>query len=884
MAHDPSGDRKVLHSKRRLRVLLGVLALALLTVLAYLWLFRETRKAADVRLSQEIFGLLGVKTPRLPIEQPGAVAWLDQQIRLGTGDPKNLESPGRRLPRDFQPIQTCLEEAARELDVKIFGADRDVGISFDLERDLEFRVQAAVDVDIEGRPGGRKMAMTRLKRLHVQDDMKPRPGPFLEWAAPYLAIAGGRLLEVENGTLRLGTESLEASEGILTTYRIARVYALSEDGSLISFPFHSLYSDGQGVPETDQGLLEKESAELRGRRLLPRLLADGFYFRSSFAELRDPHSERRTQLFFDEVWNSGFYLDTGGHGLVTTLVIPVIDQRSGQRGQPADLRMVIGVDIALELEWDEIAKKIEPQTVVRVELETPQGKRDSRPIWEVLQALKPDDDNESLREILETLSEEGEQVEGPLYYQAVGNESIALFQVGLRGDREQWLVVFFPQLKSNSILISGLLTVVILSLGFLAAVAVKNVQSDEEVRNLSNLLSTMRTPLATVDADDVTVFGNEAARKLGIRRGKRILDLIPEGAARDHYEAMHGLTHVGAGVEERQSGDGKAPRAYGLYLMLKGENGDDETRYTVIRSVSVTRRIRSLKADKGHRLAILFLMKPEEDLKLFIAEKEREYRAAERERLEGERYRLASLNRHGTDAICRALVCRLAVSQQHSEPVDPQSVWLAAYLGRRLRVIETLLSHWGDREMPAEGRSETIEASYVRDLLRALEGIFELAAGDEDLRDKLKWRNCVISKPSSGAGIFDLKTRWPENLTLASPLLDGVGFFLEEVLVNAVKHGEPGTRPRVTIRTVRSRNTKMLRFRIENQARRATDSGLKPYGGRALLVRLAELLDWETPKFERQGEDFKVFTVTWQAPLSEHRVGWAEGESPGVTS
>src|SRR4029453_1137308 len=57
-------------------------------------------------------------------------------------------------------------------------------------------------------------------------------------------------------------------------------------------------------------------------------------------------------------------------------------------------------------------------------------------------------------------------------------------------------------------------------------------------------------------------------------------------------------------------------RAYGLPLRVRGDDGGEEERYAIVRSVAVTAPIEALEADERHRLGILFLLEPEADLAL----------------------------------------------------------------------------------------------------------------------------------------------------------------------------------------------------------------------------------------------------------------------------
>ena len=70
-------------------------------------------------------------------------------------------------------------------------------------------------------------------------------------------------------------------------------------------------------------------------------------------------------------------------------------------------------------------------------------------------------------------------------------------------------------------------------------------------------------------------------------------------------------------------------------MRVRGEDGGEEERYAIVRSVAVTAPIEALNADERHRLGILFLLEPDADLALLTAELESETRQDERRKLAG---------------------------------------------------------------------------------------------------------------------------------------------------------------------------------------------------------------------------------------------------------
>lgn len=96
----------------------------------------------------------------------------------------------------------------------------------------------------------------------------------------------------------------------------------------------------------------------------------------------------------------------------------------------------------------------------------------------------------------------------------------------------------------------------------------------------------------------------------------------------------------------------------------------------------------------------------------------------------------------------------------------------------------------------------------------------------------------------------------------------GFGFFLGEVLINAIRHGRPGSTPALRIGLDRVRRE--LAFEVENDLRSGA-SGLsgergEAYGGRRILQRLARLFEWRDLAFE---ERETTYLVSWRVPASE---------------
>jgi hypothetical protein len=291
-------------------------------------------------------------------------------------------------------------------------------------------------------------------------------------------------------------------------------------------------------------------------------------------------------------------------------------------------------------------------------------------------------------------------------------------------------------------------------------------------------------------------------------------------------------------------------------LRVRGEDGREEERYAIVRSVAVTAPIEALHADERHRLGILFLVEPEADLALLTGELIDSTR-------QDERRKLAGLLSHGVDTLIRVLAYSLRATRGAAAAPELGS-WLAEYVDRRLRTTAWLLDHW-EAEPPLPPDS-SIEPRQARETIARLQTVFALAAGDADLRTRLHWDNGVLSERDDPEGpVFTVEIDWPEDHWFACPVRGGFGFFLGEVLINAIRHGAPGSTPALRIALDRVRRE--LRFEIENDPRRETfDGDGETYGGKSILRRLAGLFEWRDLCFERRE---RTYAVSWSVPASE---------------
>ena len=277
----------------------------------------------------------------------------------------------------------------------------------------------------------------------------------------------------------------------------------------------------------------------------------------------------------------------------------------------------------------------------------------------------------------------------------------------------------------------------------------------------------------------------------------------------------------------------------------------------------MTAPIEALSADERHRLGVLFLLEPEADLALLAADIEaRAHRDARR--------RLAGLLSHGVETLARVLEHSLS---ERGDRADRREFtrWLAEYLERRLTVTAWLLDHW-DAETPLP-RDSVVDAAQARATIDRLSAVFALVREDRELRSRLHWDNGVLSRPSADGSVLSVQIDWPDGIAFTCPVRGGFGFFLGEVLANAIRHGTPGSIPKVTL--VCDRVRKELTCRVENQTSASPASPMQSeaYGGVEILKSLVRLFGWEGLTFQSAAG---AFVVEWKVPTSEKGDGRAD--------
>ena len=205
----------------------------------------------------------------------------------------------------------------------------------------------------------------------------------------------------------------------------------------------------------------------------------------------------------------------------------------------------------------------------------------------------------------------------------------------------------------------------------------------------------------------------------------------------------------------------------------------------------------------------------------------------------------------------RARVLEFSLSRGHDRAFP---AWLAEYLERRVAVTAWLLDHWdATTPLPAES---IIDASQARMTLERFQSVLALAGRERDLRQRLHWNNGTLSVPASRP--LDVVIDWPADVVVTCPVAGGFGLFLNELIVNAVRHGTPGTVPAIAITYDRVRNEVACDIRNATPAAAPDLEHVDPYGGVSIVRAMARLFEWHNLAFRTTAAG--EFVVSWTRP------------------
>lgn len=762
--------------------------------------------------------LMAVRTSPRSTETPGVNAWVswsllnnyhgdseDENRRL-----KRLVTPrtNEQFPDEFRSLLDVLSNAPPEnansiqmlTDEQLGGQRSNVKLEF---RKVDFVKNS-----------DQLLIMTARSEERIQDGIEE-----------FAARTSTHLMDIKERWVQEGVFESFGSLSRLRSARVARFYVLSEDESLISLPLGSKDSNA-----SNNELYLSEGEEFRKNPRSPTFVSNNFFFNFEFDQPLD------SQATF-----TGMYLDLGGLGLVASVIRPVI--YNGKR-------CALGADVAFDIDWEEFARDLSPNLVSHVAHIAPSESINWNP-WNEFGRSVPEGGvlEAAMRELGDRAELDDQPPARKSIYLALTSkgEDVVAIQV----DRETWLLL----LVAGTEIALPWATMLLTSLVFFALIfrieqsRRKAVQAQRsatgQLQEKQNLLDTMQVPLMVVDPNtDQVIYCNNAANTIGMTEGAYFgQDIVsPDAESQEQYRRTQTL-----GEEHR--------RAYGVPIRVKGDRGEVMTRHAIVRSVTVTAPIPTLRADERHRLGILFLIDEHVDLALLMDQRLFETQQDEKRRLSG-------LLNHGADSLARVLdqqIGGLVGSQDSSK--ESFAVWLSAYLSQRIQLISWTLENWGGQ--PAKTDQRVIERENVRRTLEKYEQVFQVAARDRSLRERLHWNNGP-AVDSSSRRIIETVLDWDDGSGFAVPREGVFGFFLGEVLTNAIRHGKAGSAIAIKISEQRNRNE--IHFEIKNQL----DSGnvkieeaSKPLGGLAILDELARLCGWAPLSRKQVNEDY---VVRWVIP------------------
>jgi PAS domain-containing protein len=788
----------------------GIVVFAALAAFTARSIWTAWQERSGEERAAAVFDLVAERTPMRPTDAPGAMAWLRLELdRFGRREHGSVHATryasfaaiGDRVPESLAPVLAVMRAQAMTGDTPLAAGDvaRAVWSRPGAEQ-ASLREQHVFDV------AGHPVIVTRRKTASEAE--RAPSDAFIRCVAAPLVHAAAEIDRV------LAAAPLPPVPGDRPP-RPVRLYAVSEDATLVSAPWRD-----RGGPDA----AVHELALLSSRPGHPAFAPQEFFFDPGPAT-SDP-----------ETAYSGFYLDVGGRGLVSTILVPFTTPE-GRHG-------VLALDLAFEIAWHELVRSV-AAPVIGAALDVGGS---GAPSWTTFDAALPRDAPAALRAALAALAAApapGDNA-SPLRLGIVESAAVAAFQVSDRS----WLVMLFPKTSPAFPFAPVALLVGVLALLFTGFERNRR-RADAERRKAErafaekqNLLDTMQVPLVVVDPNtDVIVSSNRAAEAIGVGAGGRFADLIsPDERARAYYQRMQ------TAPEPR--------RAYGVPLAIRDADGTTVERYAVVRSVAVTAQIEALAADERHRLGVLFVIDREADLGLLAADI-----AADARR--DERRRLAGLLSHGVDALARVL--EHVLRSPDRDDTREFAAWLSEYLERRLGVTAWLLDHWD--ATPPLAREVVIDGAQATATLARLRSVLEAARRDRSLRTRLHWDNGTLAG-AGGGPVLEVLVDWPTEYVVTCPVRGGFGLFLGELITNAVRHGRSASCPRVQITCdrVRKELTLLVDNAIDERSEIAGGGVADAYGGLSIVRAMARLFEWTELACGPSGDRF---VARWSMPASE---------------
>ncbi|HZB26496.1 MAG TPA: hypothetical protein VE379_10210, partial [Vicinamibacterales bacterium] len=380
--------------RRRVGLLYAGLALfVLLTALTARSVWRAWDERAGQSRSAAVFALVQQQMPSRPIEAPGAIAWLREQLSvyrhsLAPSDGVMFE----RLSGESERIPSELEAAATAMRVALASPSSEAMVP---------------TRTVLPEPPGSRRSLSLVSAADRMFVVTRRRG--LEQSAESNTFIS-RLLAP------MGTAQAPLDAALRGVGRPVRLYAIGEDGTLLSMPWALAGEPGDVIARA-------EALQLSSQPGLPSFAPEEFFFRF-----------RRDQP--DAIRYSGFYVDLGGRGVVSTLTMPIA-------GGP--MEGVLALDLAHAVDWDRFAATIAAPlsgTVVHLNSDAPAT-------WTMLRDGVPGGAPAALRQALRSVvrrEDASSAAVSPISHAVVANlGAVAAFHVSERA----WLLAYFPSVAPS---------------------------------------------------------------------------------------------------------------------------------------------------------------------------------------------------------------------------------------------------------------------------------------------------------------------------------------------------------------------------------------------------------------------------------------------------
>lgn len=768
----------------------GVLGVAALLLIALTgWSIVST--LSDSNQQSELITtskFVGVRTAPRVTETPGINAWVTlllENTKIDSAEKAEfLEILDPSQKSAMPDLLKGYTTTLREANV----ADSDSAIKSYGDNDRQLKSLSAFrDIGVYEKPGFVAIAT-------LQKSLKTRPKAPEEFC---------ELLSRCQESLR-GEIEINMGVGPLGKARLARVYLLDEFGNFYSHAF----SNQPGRSRSE--IISSEYRELQKNNLSPTYANNDFFFRFDFESPLD-----------DQQTYSGIYLDQGGLGLVSTIAIP----RSFQ-----ETNCVLALDIEFDLDWERHLQNNQALAYSSlIELGHENGDNSSWQPWNrFLDEVDPG--NTKLHQALSDLAaleiqRRSRTERKSVYHQTTsGGADVVAIQV----NRDRWLLFAVNNSRFTWPWLSIALTTITLSFliyriesGRKSANRSRQ-QAADQLAEKQNLLNTMRVPLMVSDPNtDQIVFCNDAAEGIGMSVGSVFgRDIVMDNAfAQSQYQKM-------------QSASEESRRAYGIPIRVR-QNEQQEERLAIIRSVAVTAPIDSLRADQRHRLGILFLINPDYDIGFLLQNKVQETKSQERRLLSG-------LLNHGLESLTLMLAETLKDSANRESPLMH---WLADYISQRVNVVAWLMENWGQQPTLLDQR--VLNRQTIEGTVQKYHAVFGQVKSDRKVRQQLHWNNGLLAS-SDPSPIIELQMDWPADIVFQIPKEGIFGFFVGEVLINAIKHGRPGST--IVIKVTHDPVRAELSFDVANERQSSSPVGVAApgtYGGQSILQQISNLCLWD---------------------------------------